>query len=52
MQRLIGTFLLLAGLSTVALGSAVVAPEIDGASAISALTLVSGAVLVIRSRKR
>jgi hypothetical protein len=52
MQKALGMMLVVAGLSSVAFGTAIYAPEIDGMSAISALTLLSGAVLVIRSRKK
>ena len=52
MKKVFGTMLLIVGLSSLALAGNVIAPEIDGASAISALTLISGAALVIKSRKR
>ena len=52
MQRALGMMLVVAGLSSVAFGTGIYAPEIDGMSAVSALTLLSGAVLVIRSRRK
>jgi len=54
MQRALGMLLVVAGLSSVAFGSwtPTAVPEVDGMSAMSALTLLSGAVLVIRSRKK
>lgn len=50
-QKSLGMLCLAIGLGVVAV-AAVPAPEIDGASATSALTLLAGAVLVIRSRRR
>ena len=50
-MKTIGMMLLVAGVSGAALASPV--PEIDAGSGISALTFLSGALLVIRSyRKR
>jgi hypothetical protein len=46
----LGMGLLLVGVSSFCFAAAV--PEIDGASAGSALALVAGAMLVIRGRKR
>jgi hypothetical protein len=51
MQKLIGMALLIAGLGSRAFAITGV-PEIDGATAVSAITLVIGAVLVIRGRKK
>ncbi|MGZ4821283.1 MAG: hypothetical protein ACXVY9_07475 [Terriglobales bacterium] len=50
MQKMIGIALMVAGLTSAAFASAV--PEIDGSTAVSALTLLSGAMLVIRGRKK
>ena len=50
-MKLVGMFLLAIGASTFA-SAALVAPEIDPASAGSALALLSGTVLVIRGRRR
>jgi hypothetical protein len=47
-----GMALLLAGMGGLLLAIVPVAPEIDPASAASALALLGGAVLVIRGRKR
>ena len=44
--------LLLMGLGSAAFAAAVAAPEISPASASSALALVSGALLVMRGRKK
>ena len=49
-MKLIGMFLLFVGAATFAF--AVPAPEIDAGSAGSALALLSGALLVLRSRKK
>jgi hypothetical protein len=51
MQKMIGIALMVAGLTSAALASPAV-PEIDGSTAVSALTLLSGAMLVIRGRKK
>lgn len=51
-MKLVGMFLLVIGASTLASAAIPVAPEIDPASAGSALALLSGAVLVIRGRRR
>lgn len=48
-MKFVGMMLLVAGMSSAAMAAAV--PEIDSGSSISALTLLSGALLVIRSRK-
>ncbi len=55
MKKILGTLMVIAGIATVASAGITTppsTPEIGGASALSALTLISGAVLVIRSRKR
>jgi hypothetical protein len=49
--KVAGTALLLAGMGGLLLAFAPT-PEIDGASAGSALALLGGAVLLIRSRKK
>jgi hypothetical protein len=52
-MKFIGMVLLLAGFSSLAFaGAAPPAPEIGPASGIAALTLVSGAILVIRGRRK
>jgi len=53
MKKIAGFALLLAGAASTALAGAVAAvPEIDPGSAISALVLLGGAALIIRSRMR
>jgi hypothetical protein len=49
MQKTLGMLLLLVGASVCCMASV---PEIDPASGGSALALVAGALLIIRSRKR
>jgi hypothetical protein len=51
-MKLVGTALLLAGLSSALMAGVVTAPEISPASGVAALALVSGAILVIRGRRR
>jgi hypothetical protein len=50
--KLLGLSLLLVGAASSAFALDVVAPEIDGASAISALVLLSGGLLVLRARRK
>jgi len=52
MIKIAGMFLLGIGVASLALASTAPVPEIDAATGINALALLSGAVLVIRSRKR
>ncbi|MGP0073256.1 MAG: VPEID-CTERM sorting domain-containing protein [Bryobacteraceae bacterium] len=49
-MKLTGMFLLAIGMATVA--SAYAVPEIDAATGVNALALLSGVMLIIRSRKR
>jgi|SwirhirootsSR3_FD_contig_31_18127692_length_468_multi_2_in_0_out_0_2 hypothetical protein len=51
MKRVVGTILLALGVSTFALASAAV-PEVDAGSCGSALALISGALLLVRGRRR
>jgi hypothetical protein len=51
-MKFAGIALLLLGLSTFALAGIPTAPEISPASGVAALALLSGAVLVIRGRRR
>ena len=52
-MKAIELMMLLVGAAGSALaGTAVASPEIDSASAMGALALLSGSVLVIRSRRR
>jgi hypothetical protein len=50
--KLLGSTLLLLGASALATAATVSAPEIDPGTGMSAIALVSGALLVIRSRHR
>ena len=43
---------LLLGIATAVFGAVVNTPEIDGSTATGAIALVSGAVLVLRSRRK
>jgi hypothetical protein len=52
MYRILGLSLLLAGVASSAFALDVVAPEIDGASAVSAIVLLSGGLLVLRARRK
>jgi len=52
MQKTLGMLLLLAGVSAVCLAQVRGTPEVDPASAGSALALITGALLVIRGRKK
>lgn len=51
-MKCLGMMLLLAGVSTLAFGSAVTVPEISAGSAAGAVALLSGALLVIRGRRK
>ena len=51
-MKSIGMMLLLVGLSSFAVAGGVVAPEISPATGVSAFALLSGALLVIRGRRR
>jgi hypothetical protein len=50
LRKIVGLLLLLTGVAGVAMASAV--PEVDAGSAVSALALGSGALLVIGGRRR
>ena len=52
MMKLMGAMLLLMGMGSFASAISVSAPEISPASAGSAIVLISGAVLVMRGRRR
>ena len=52
MLKTVGMFLMLIGISSLAMADITVAPEISAGSASSALALLSGAILVIRGRKK
>jgi hypothetical protein len=51
-SKLIGFSLLLVGAASFAFAGITVAPEIDGASAASAVVLLSGGLLVLRARRK
>jgi hypothetical protein len=52
-MKSVGIVLLLAGLPGLVFGCATpIAPEVDATSAMTAVVLVSGAVLVIRGRRK
>lgn len=51
-MKIVGMMLLLVGMAGLAIAETVLAPEIDPGSATTALALLSGAVLVIRGRKK
>ena len=52
MQKVLGFVLMVTGLSAVAMAGAPSVPEIGPATAVSALTVLTGAVLVIRGRRK
>jgi len=51
-MKVLGQVLLFIGVGSVAFGGAPPAPEISSASAGSAIALISGAVLVMRGRRK
>jgi hypothetical protein len=50
--KLLSLSLLLVGASSFAFAGNIVAPEIDGASAASAVVLLSGSLLILRARRK
>lgn len=48
----LGLFIILCGLTANAFGFVVSAPEIDSTSAVSAVALLAGCTLVLRSRRK
>lgn len=52
MSKFFGLSLLLAGAANFAFAGFTIAPEIDGASAASAIVLLSGGLLVLRARRK
>lgn len=52
MSNIIGFSLLLIGSASFAFAGAITTPEIDGALAASAVVLLSGGLLVLRSRRK
>jgi hypothetical protein len=51
-MKILGMMLLLAGVSSVAFAGSVPVPEISPASGVAAITVLSGAILVIRGRRK
>jgi len=51
-MKMIGIVLLLVSVASLAFAGGVVVPEISPASGVAGLTLVSGALLVIRGRRK
>jgi len=51
-SKFFGLTLLLVGAASFAFAGSVAAPEIDGTTAASAIVLLSGGLLVLRSRRR
>jgi len=52
MQKIVGMMILIAGASQFAMASTAPVPEIGVGSASSALALISGAMLVLRGRRK
>jgi hypothetical protein len=53
MARILGSLLLFAGASTVAMASTTPSvPEIDAGTAVTALVLLSGGLLILRGRRK
>lgn len=52
MSKIIGFSLLLLGAASFAMATPVATPEIDGSSATTAIALLSGGLLVLRSRRK
>jgi uncharacterized membrane protein HdeD (DUF308 family) len=50
--KVVGTILLLIGMAGFAFAGHVTVPEIDAATGVGALALLSGGLLVIRARKK
>jgi len=51
-SKFIGLSLLFLGAAGFAFAGGTIAPEIDGASAASAIVLLSGGVLILRARRK
>lgn len=51
-MKTLGLLLILSALSATAFAGGSIVPEIDGNSAVSAMALLAGAALVIRSRSK
>ncbi len=51
-MKMIGTMILLLGAAGFAFAGVSRVPEIDGSSAVAAVALLSGAILVLRGRRK
>jgi hypothetical protein len=51
-SKILGLSLLLVGAANFAFAGVFAAPEIDGASAASAIVLLSGGLLILRARRK
>jgi len=52
LMKFVGMVLVLAGFSSLAFAGGTAAPEISPASAVSAVAVLAGAILVIRGRRK
>ena len=52
MKKFVGVLLLVIGASSSMMAAVIAAPEIDPATGVSALTLLSGAIMVMRARRK
>jgi hypothetical protein len=52
MKKVFEVALILVGTACVALAGSVTAPEIDASAGVAAVTLLTGGLLVLRSRRR
>jgi len=52
MQKVLGFLLMVSGLTAVAMAGTVTVPEISPAMAVSGITVLAGAVLVMRGRRK
>lgn len=52
MKRIVGFTLMFAAMASIALADNVAAPEIDASSGVTAITLLAGGLVVLRSRRR
>ncbi len=52
MKKAVGLFLLIVGVSSYAMAAHTSVPEIDPAGAVNAVALISGALLILRGRRR
>jgi len=52
MTKIVGTVLIFAAMAVNAMATVSVVPEIDPASGMSAVAVIAGAILVVRSRRK